>query len=145
MKQLWNYGSGMMVWVGFLIGFGYIFYMSMGNTSTPSNKPYNKLFNSKTYLQHLSISGILCLYGLYACQNIDARSTMFFAPTSFLIAFFFADRLVQKLTGRHIVMASRGDLKPPYYRWYIDSLCSVLVLFISIVVPGMLMNYFLHA
>ena len=131
-----------MGWLGFLIGGGYVFYMWGTVASTTKHKSYNTLFNSKTYLNHLAFSVALSGFGLYRCLTIDHRSTWFSAPTIFLIAFFVSDKVVCCLTGRHIIMASRYDYKPPHYRWYIDAPFSILIVSAALVIPGMLMSYF---
>ena len=129
-------------WLSLIVGFGYVFWMAVGISLVPKNKPYNRLFNLTTYLGHLACSVVLSSYGLYVCRHIEPRATFFFAPTVFLLLFFIADKVTQSLTGRHVILATRQDFKPTQYVWYIDGILGVFILLGSILIPGFLINYF---
>ena len=123
-----------------LPGFCYVFYMVMGFSHIPRKKPYNKLFKLKTYGIHLFGSVVSSLLGVYLCQH-NMPATGLFSPFVFLLTLLLADKTVQILAGRHILIAMRGDKKPASYKWYLDGFLGFLVLFFPLISAGIALNW----
>jgi hypothetical protein len=128
--------------ISLIIGVGYVFFMVYGNSLHPHRKYYNRLFERNIYFLHLFVAFLVALVGLYLSIRVDARHSMLLAPVVFLIEFRIIDVLVQKLTGRRIIISDRWDSKPKNYRWYIDGICSFLLAFTPILVSGLILNKF---
>jgi hypothetical protein len=131
-----------MFYIGILYGLGYIFYATISFHSDYEKKFYYKLFDKQTFLLNLIITFLIAYFGLYRCKEGYFRETFFMAPFLFLITLRLLDLLSLAFNKRHVIIATRHDDRPEYYKWYIDGLLSVLIVSLPIVTCGHLMNKF---
>jgi hypothetical protein len=124
-----------------ILGCSYVYYMTYGFSLIPRRKPYNKLFDAKKYLIHLLGSGLVSITGLYLCLS-GLPTTGAFMPIIFLLTFLIVDTVVQVLTGRHIIIATRWDYRPAAYKWYVDGLLGFAVFAIPVLSAGVALNWY---
>jgi hypothetical protein len=128
--------------VYFLIGMGYIFYNTFGKFSLdPTEQPYNKLFDNKTFFRHFIFSIILTAISLPIMKNYDNRAAMLTAPMIFLIILKGLNGLLKNRLGRNIMLAAGHDTSSIQIKLE-DRLSMFIVLTTSIIIPGLIMNYF---
>lgn len=126
--------------IAIIIVFIYICLMTFGLSLHPERKYYNKLFDFNTYLFHFITSLAISAYGIYYCLNVNGSGAFFFAPSFFLILFLLLDKLTKLIINRHIIIATRWDYKPSFYKWYLDGLFSILLFSIPFLLSGIIMN-----
>ena len=131
-----------MYFIGIVYAVAYIFYMALGVGHVPLKKPYNKLFDNKTFLIHLSINLLITLIAVSRSLSGYYREIFFMAPLLFLVLLRLCNSLVRAITGRNVLFVARGDTRPTYYKWYVDGLVGVLIIVIPLCSCGYLMNYF---
>ena len=96
-----------MTTVSAIIGLGHIFFMLMAFSFNPRKKYYNRLFKPLVYLLHLTLAGLLALFGMYRVEDHDVTEVAYFLPILFLIVFRLFDLIVVKSQGRHILIVTK--------------------------------------
>jgi hypothetical protein len=131
-----------MFYLGILYGLGYIFYSSISFQSNYQKKFYYKLFDKQTFVIHLLVTFLIAWFGFYRCKQGYFRETFFIAPFLFLLTLRLFDLLSLTINKRHVIIATRYDDRPKYYRWYTDGILSIVIVALPIVTCGHLMNKF---
>ncbi|NQZ78678.1 MAG: hypothetical protein HRT61_21570 [Ekhidna sp.] len=131
----WNFG------ISTLIGLGYVFYfLNLGIQSKPYDRNYTKLFNKSYFIVQLGITVAIAIFGTYRILNVDAREVFYLSPLTFLIFFAIFNKISLLSTGRNILIATGWD-RIPNGNKFTSRMNFFLLFFLTILIPGLLMNF----
>ena len=127
--------------ISIIVGFSYIFLVTMGKLfQNPEKQYYNKLLENKHFYVNLFITSLLAIFGYWRI-SFDKREVLYFLPLFFLVTLRIMNWTTLMLKGRNIIIATRWDgtnIKGGIS--WLDRLLSILTLLIPIIACGLIMN-----
>lgn len=126
----------------FLISYGYIFYLTFGKfTLEPLKQPYNKLFEKSVFDKNLFAACLVGLIGLSLARLYDNRAALLLTPITYLVLFKVCNYLSNKINNRNIMFPAGQDISEIPITLF-DRASTFFILFLSMVLPGLVMNLF---
>jgi len=97
--------------ISVVIGWGYCF-LTITNSLRQADKFYYKLFETQTFLLHLSGSLLLVFFGIWRVIYFDAREFLYFAPFVYLVFLRIVNYFTISIYNRPVILATRWDSPP---------------------------------